>query len=95
MQCGLTGSGWRPGQDRGQFVGQLVVEGLAGGEQPVPDHAEHNVGDGARRDAGRELAAGLRPVEDDREGIAAALQERGAETLPDRVVDLGPGAARR
>ena len=41
--------GSRPGKRADEFLGQLLVEGLAGGEQPVPQGAEHDVGDGSGR----------------------------------------------
>jgi hypothetical protein len=91
---GRSQVGLRSGERGDEFVDQPVVERLAGGQQSVPDDAEDDVGDGARRQARREVAAGLGTVQDDPECVAAALQEQDAKPLAERGVDLGLYAPR-
>jgi hypothetical protein len=77
-----------PGERGDEFVDQLLVDGLTGGEQAVPDDAEDDVG---HRAGGRhrwEVAARRGTVENDAECVSAALEKRGAEPFAEIGVDL-------
>jgi predicted MFS family arabinose efflux permease len=79
------------GEQADQVVDEVGVQGFAGCQGPVPDGAEHDVGDRAGGGAGRQVAPFARAVGDHGERFPTALEEGGAETVAELRVNLRLG----
>jgi predicted MFS family arabinose efflux permease len=79
------------GEQVDEVVDEVSVQGLAGCQRPVPDGAEHDVGDGAGGGPGRQVASLACAVGDDGERFPAALEEGGAEAPAELLVNLRLG----
>lgn len=57
------------------MVGQVVVEGLRDGQQPVPEHPEDDIGREPCREGGGQITPPARPLDQGGEGGAPLLEE--------------------